>query len=135
MYVYVHLPPKHLHNSILAAYPLLSISAFWTTRIVTSFKVEGHAFSPTSAKCACVELLSPSSVQLCMRTIAFFHVAKVQNCWKRRLDSKRDFYSGCRVIVRLLATYTKYSIGSTHNTYMCALVTHRSLLSEVNAGE
>ena len=42
------------------------------------YTVTDHAFSPTPAKCTSVELLSPSPAQLCMRTMAFFHVKDVE---------------------------------------------------------
>ena len=71
--------PQNIYNSILAAYSSLSIfsvlddqnSAVSYHPPVASYKVEGHAFSPTPAKCACVEQVSLSPVQLCMRTMAF----------------------------------------------------------------
>ena len=54
------LPQEHLYNSILAAYPLLRIfsvledmnNSVWYVLSVVNFKVKGHGFSPTPAKCA-----------------------------------------------------------------------------------
>ena len=51
---------KHSYNSILAAYPLLSIfsvledmnNSVWYLLSVVNFKFKGRAFSPTPAKCA-----------------------------------------------------------------------------------
>ena len=63
------LPQKHSYNSLLAAYPLLSIfsvvgdmnDSVWYPLSVVNFKVKGRAFSPTPSKCACI---SPSPVHL-----------------------------------------------------------------------
>ena len=61
-------PQKRSHNSLLAAYPLLSIFSVVMTPFGIGYRssigrqlVKDRAFSPTPAKCACI---SPSPVHL-----------------------------------------------------------------------